>query len=207
MYMYDINMPYLNDQLALPSRRSSRVARRRQRMREALVAAGARQFATRGIAAVTVEDLIEEADLSRATFYEFFPNKYKLIESILNPVLVTAIESIRGHAEKPAEQALDGIFETYLLLWREHREGLFLIPAVDPETFVHFQGQHAALNSAILGILVKAEHADLLRNGSAQYSLKIIARTAIPLMRVYGDHPAGDSFFRDAMRALLVKNQ
>ena len=41
-----------------------RVARRRRRMREALLEAGARQFAARGIATVSVEDLLAEADVS-----------------------------------------------------------------------------------------------------------------------------------------------
>jgi len=54
-------------------------------------------------------------------------------------------------------------------------------------------------------VLRAAERAEVLRNGSAQYSLKVIARTAIPLLRVYDGHPAGDAMFRDAVRGLLVR--
>ncbi|HEY5624119.1 MAG TPA: helix-turn-helix domain-containing protein, partial [Gammaproteobacteria bacterium] len=67
-------------------RKSPRVARRRRRMREALLTAGARQFAARGVAQVSVEDLLAEADVSRATFYDMFSSKYNLLESILNPI-------------------------------------------------------------------------------------------------------------------------
>jgi hypothetical protein len=54
-------------------------------------------------------------------------------------------------------------------------------------------------------VLRAAERAEILRNGSAQYSLKVIARTAIPLLRVYDDHPAAPAMFRDALRGLLVR--
>ena len=186
--------------------RSPRVARRRKRMRNALESAGARQFSGKGIAAVTVEDLINEADISRATFYEFYSSKYNLLESILNPIFTIAIDSISSCTSLPPEDALSGLFETYLLLWRKHREGLLLIPTVDPSSISNFREQHDALSMAILRLLTLAENSDLLRNGSAQYSLKIIARTAIPLLRVYDGHPAADELFRDAMRALLVKS-
>ena len=63
------------------------MARRRRRMREALLTAGARQFVNRGVARVSVEDLLAEADVSRATFYAMFSNKYSLLENILNPIL------------------------------------------------------------------------------------------------------------------------
>ncbi len=186
--------------------RSPRVARRRRRMRNALELAGARQFSSKGVAAVTVEDLIIEADISRATFYEFYSNKYSLLESILNPIFIIAIDSISSCASLPPKDALSGLFETYLLLWRKHREGLLLIPTVDPSSISNFREQHDALSGAILRLLTLAENNDLLRNGSAQYSLKIIARTAIPLLRVYDGHPAAGELFRDAMRALLVKS-
>jgi hypothetical protein len=54
-------------------------------------------------------------------------------------------------------------------------------------------------------ILVRAESAELLRNGSAQYSLKVIARTAIPLLGVYDGHATAEALFRDALKGLLIR--
>jgi AcrR family transcriptional regulator len=176
-------------------------------MREALLAAGARQFAKRGVAEVSVEALIAEADVSRATFYGFFSNKYSLLEEILDPVFDKAIAAVRRCAVQPAGQGLAGLIDTYLELWREHRDGLLLIPLVGAESFKRFESRHAALNAAMLEVLSRAERADLLRNGSAQYSLKVIARTAIPLLRVYDGHPAAEQLFADAMRGLLVASR
>jgi AcrR family transcriptional regulator len=74
---------------------SPRVARRRERMRSALLAAASRQFASRGVSGVSVEQLIAEADVSRATFYRFFNNKYNLLETLLNPIFELAISPHR----------------------------------------------------------------------------------------------------------------
>jgi AcrR family transcriptional regulator len=174
-------------------------------MKESLLAAGARQFARRGIAPVSIEHVIAEADVSRATFYGLFSNKYSLLEGIVNPVFEQAIGAVRALRERPAGEVVDGLIEIYLDLWRVHREALLLIPALDERTYRHFERPHAELNAVMLDVLTAAERADYLRNGSAQYSLKVIARTAIPLLRVYADHPAADALFRDALRGLLVR--
>jgi hypothetical protein len=80
-----------------------------------------------------------------------------------------------------------------------------LIPLVDHGTFVHFEQQHSALQAALLDLLLAVERADLLRNGSAQYSLRVIARTAVQLLRVYDGHAAAAALFRDAVRGLLLR--
>ena len=186
-------------------RASERVQRRRARTRAVLLAVGARQFAKRGIAPVSVEDVIAEADVSRATFYGLFSSKYSLLEGILNPLFELATRRIQELAARPAEEAIDGLVDIYWSLWTTHRDGLMLIPLVDHETFVHFEQQHSALQAALLDLLLAVERADLLRNGSAQYSLKVIARTAVQLLRVYDGHAAAAALFRDAVRGLLLR--
>lgn len=108
---------------------------------------------------------------------------------------------------RPAEEAIDGLVDSYWSLWTTHRDGLMLIPLVDHDTFAHFEEQHHALQSALLDLLLGVERADLLRNGSAQYSLKVIARTAVQLLRVYDGHAAAAALFRDAVRGLLLRAQ
>lgn len=179
--------------------------RRRARTRAALLAVGARQFARRGIGPVSVEELIAEADVSRATFYGLFSSKYSLLEGILNPIFEVATQGIRALATRPAADAVDGLVDVYWSLWTTHRDGLLLIPLVDPETFRHFELQHAELQRALRDLLLTVERADLLRNGSAEYSLKVIARTAVHLLRVYDGHPAAGDLFRDALRGLLLR--
>jgi AcrR family transcriptional regulator len=171
----------------------------------ALLAIGARQFASRGVGPVSVEELIAEADVSRATFYGLFSSKYSLLEDILNPIFEIATTSILALADRPAAEAIDGLVDVYLSLWATHRDGLLLIPLVDQKAFRHFEAQHRALNDALLALLIGIERGDLLRNGSAQYSLKVIARTTVPLLRVYDGHAAAAALFRDALRGLLLR--
>jgi AcrR family transcriptional regulator len=173
-------------------------------MKAALVAAAVRQFAERGVERVSVADLIGEADVSRATFYGLFSSKTSLLEHILDPIFDVAVGAVRKLAGEPAPAALAGLIDVYVRLWREHREGLLLIPAVDLATFPHFESRHRALNDAMSAVLARAEDAGLLRNGSARYSLKVIAKTAIPLLRVYDGHPGAESLFRDALSGLLI---
>jgi len=184
---------------------SPRVTRRRERMRASLLAAGARQFASRGFGPVSVEELIAEADVSRATFYGLFSNKISLLEGILNPIFEHATSAVRALAERPPAEVVDGLIEVYLTLWATHRDGLLLIPLVDQDMFRYFDAQHRALHGALQGVLEDVERAELLRNGSAAYSLKVIARTAVPLLRVYDGHPGGAALFRDALRGLLLR--
>ena len=203
--LYAYEMSLIESTTYMSQSSGGRVARRRLRMREALLQAGARQFSSRGIATVSVEDLLEEADVSRATFYDIFSNKNSLLIDIINPILEKATRKIQELEKLPTEKALNEIFKVYLDLWQEHRDGLMLIPLVDANAFEQFQNQHKILNEALLSILLKAEKDNLLRNGSANYSLRILARTAIPLLKVYDGHPFGDVLFLNGMKALLVR--
>jgi AcrR family transcriptional regulator len=203
--VYDFRVKSRQPTPSSSTRGSERVQRRRQRTRAALLAVGARQFAERGIAPVSVEELIAEADVSRATFYAMFSSKYSLLEGILNPIFDVATRAVRALCSRPAAEAVDGLVDVYWSLWTTHRDGLLLIPLVDHETFKHFERQHRALQAALLDLLLGVERADLLRNGSAQYSLKVIARTAVQLLRVYDGHAAAAAMFRDAVRGLLLR--
>jgi len=205
MLVYDFRVKSRPPAQPPAPRTSDRVQRRRERTTAALLAVGARQFAARGIGPVSVEELIAEADVSRATFYGLFSSKYSLLERILDPIFEVATRQIRELRTRPAAAAIDGLVDVYWSLWMTHREGLLLIPLVDQETFAHFEKQHRELQDALLDLLLSVERADLLRNGSAQYSLKIIARTAVQLLRVYDGHAAAAALFRDAVRGLLLR--
>lgn len=205
MVVYDFLVKPRQPALSPSPRVSARVQRRRERTRAALLAVGARRFAERGIGPVSVEELLAEADVSRATFYGLFSSKYSLLEEILNPIFELATVRIRDLCSRPPEEAIDGLVDVYWSLWATHRDGLLLLPLVDHETFEHFERQHRALQDSLLDLLLGVERADLLRNGSAQYSLKVIARTAVQLLRVYDGHGAASALFRDAVRGLLLR--
>ncbi len=57
----------------------------------------------------------------------------------------------------------------------------------------------------MLAALGRAERADVLRNGSARYSHRLVRAAAVPLLEAYAGHPGAEALFRDAMRALLLR--
>jgi AcrR family transcriptional regulator len=205
MSMYDSAMTAPIDSTRTPPP-SARVLRRQRRTREALLKAAAAQFCRKGIDAVSVEDLIAEADISRATFYGLFSNKYNLLEDIVNPVFDEMLAALEALGAQPAPEALQSLLALYARLWRTHQDGLRLLSRLAGPAREHFAARYAAVSERILGVLQRAEQADLLRNGSASLSLRLLNGAAVPLLDVYEGQPAGEALFADAMRRLLIRS-
>lgn len=187
--------------------RSGKVAQRRQRMRDALVQAGTDLFATRGTGAVSVEDIIAVAGVSRATFYGIFDNKYELLAEILRPVLAGGAAAFAGLADAPADEILPGIIRVYTDLWATEEQALVLIAGIDRGVFPFLEQGHGDFTAALRALLTRAAEAGRLVNDDAELSFRVIARTAVPLLRVYADRPDWAELFRHAMIGMLLKPQ
>jgi AcrR family transcriptional regulator len=186
--------------------RSSKVVNRRGELREKLLAVGARLFVDRGMAKVSVEDLIEAAGISRSTFYGFFANKNELAASSLTPVFDAGIAALERLGGLSARQAADGLVDLYLQLWKEHGDALILTGSMDEPLFPYIKSPHQAFGNALLKVLRVIESGQLLRNGSAELTCSVLARTGIPLLCVYKDHIDFESVYRDSMLALLIRD-
>ncbi|GAB5451555.1 MAG: hypothetical protein Hals2KO_18830 [Halioglobus sp.] len=57
-----------------------------EQLREAIVAGGARVYAERGYHGVTVEHVLEEAAISRPTFYRYFSDRYAVLDEMIGAV-------------------------------------------------------------------------------------------------------------------------
>lgn len=165
--------------------------------------AGGRLIAERGVAQVSVEDILAAADISRRTFYSYFGNKYELVAGLINPALAAGADMLKALAEQPADTLLPGIVDCYRRLWDLHSDGLTVIAALDPAVMPYIENHHRKFGSALKRALTRAERAGLLRNNDAAYSFRVISRTAVPLLKIYADHPNGSALYRDAMLALL----
>lgn len=185
---------------------SPKVVERRGRIRDALVQAGARMFAERGVEQVSVEELIADVGISRRTFYGFFANKYEIVADILNPILESGADEFESLSAVPAQDIVPGIIDFYLRTWGERGHALLVIAAVDRGVLPYIENGHAAFGGALKALLKRAESADVLRNDSADFTFKVLARTAVPLLRIYSDHPEMASIYRQSMIALLVKD-
>jgi AcrR family transcriptional regulator len=183
--------------------RSPKIAARRNRIRDALLRGSAELIADKGVAAVSVEEIIDQAGISRRTFYSFFANKYELVGSVLNPVLDSGTKRLTQLARQDASALLPGIVDCYLALWDEQRNAVSMITSVNTEVLPYIEKGHRKFGAALRKVLRIAEPSGQLRNSSAGDTFKVITRTAVPLLKIYGDHPNGRALYRDSMLALL----
>jgi AcrR family transcriptional regulator len=183
---------------------STRVLGRRGQVWEDLLAVAGRLMAEKGVAAVSVEQILLGAGISRGTFYGYCRNKTDLVVAIVEPVFAEGTPMLEDLADRPPGEVVPGIVALYADLWRRRREALLLIPGVDAAAFARLRAAHHAYTAAMNAALERAESGGTLRNGSAAYSFRVLTRTAVPLLRVYDDHPDGGRLYRESMLALLV---
>jgi len=124
-----------SDRSRVPIRRRGLVqARYRQRgkagvgAREAFLSATERLLSDRGLDDLTVVDIIEEAGISRATFYMYFESKHAPVAALAQEVLEELTEELWGAwlaGDEPATESLmaDHWLQT-IARWREHQDVL-----------------------------------------------------------------------------------
>src|SRR3954447_3663040 len=92
-------------------RRLSRADREQQVLRVAR-----EQFARRGFAAVTMEDIALEVGVKKPLLYAYFGNKDRLYEACMSPAgeaLIEAIAAAVARARTPAEALRRGVIAFY----------------------------------------------------------------------------------------------
>ncbi|NND54996.1 MAG: TetR/AcrR family transcriptional regulator [Gammaproteobacteria bacterium] len=186
--------------------RSTKVANRRIEIRARLLQTGARLFAERGLSNVSVEELIDAVGISRATFYGFFANKCELAVAVLIPVFDSGTTILSEKMPRTSRAKAERLVDMYLELWNQHRDALLLTGMVDSTVFPHIRKQHDDFSVAINKVLKVIENAGLLRNGDAALSYLLLAKTGIPLLRLYQSHTDFETVYRDSMLALLLKD-
>ncbi len=190
-------------------RRRSPVSRpavldRRGQVWERILATAGRLMAERGVAAVSVEQILLAAGVSRGTFYSYCRNKSDLVVALMEPVFAEGTRELAGLADEPPAAVVPGLVALYQGLWQRHRHALLLIPGIDAATFARLRAPHLAYTEAMKAALGRAAAGGQLRSGCADYSFRVLARTAVPLLRVYADHPDGERLFAESLTALLV---
>lgn len=183
---------------------STRVLDRRGRVWDDIVGVAGRLMAERGIGEVSVEQILLGAGVSRGSFYGYCRNKTDLVVAIITPVFDEGTAGLAPLAEAPPADVVPGIITLYLDLWQRHRHALMLIPGIDAAAFARLRLRHLAFTGAMQVALERAAAAGQLRNGSAHYSFRVIARTAVPLLRAYDDHPDAARLYRASLTALLT---
>jgi len=87
-------------------------AERRERMRARLLASAMKLIAAKGPAATSIDDVISTAEVSRGTFYKYFPSPEALVRELAVAVaneLITMAEPVVLTFDDPAERVSSGI--------------------------------------------------------------------------------------------------
>lgn len=189
----------------LPAAASPNVARRQGRTRERILAESATLFLARGFASVSVDQIVAAAAIARSSFYRFFANREELLAEIIRPVFEHGVRMMRDMAERPPRQVVDGVLDMYLSLWASRANSLRLATRTGGIHFQLFEDVHSEFREALTTLLCRVEPAGLLLNDSGDYSARLIARSAVPVLEVYAGNARLESLFRQTMRGLLIK--
>jgi len=185
-------------------RPSPRVARRRACQRERILGIAARRFATEGVESVRLDQIADEADVSRNTLYSHFATKEQLVEAVMRPALEQGVAELRRLARRPARERIDGILALYLCLWREHASGLVVASRLRTLPPGPLADLHEAFAQGVLSALAAAARAGILRVREPLIAARVVMRVAIPLLELYARYDNLDTLFADSMRGLLV---
>ncbi len=110
----------------------SRVERRKEKTRKALLAVALELFQEKGIYWTKIEDITERADIGKGTFYQYFQTKEELLEVLLqeglNELLSRIQEAVRDSTPGPG--LLTHIIQAKIDFHLQHKEYLLLFHQV-----------------------------------------------------------------------------
>lgn len=110
----------------------SRVGRRKEKTRKALLAVALKLFREKGIYWTKIEDITERADIGKGTFYQYFETKEELLEVLLRQGLEALLARTDEAVQTldPGPQTVNSIIQAQLDFHLEHKEYLLLFHQV-----------------------------------------------------------------------------
>ncbi len=183
---------------------SRKIRSRQDGTRSRILAQSAALFVDRGYENVSVEQILAAADIARSSFYRFFANREEVLAAVIRPVFTDGLAHLDAITARDARGVLDGIFATYLALWAASPDALRLSTRTGGVYFDLFRDLHTPFRERITALLHLAEPGGQLLNNSAEYSARLLARAAVPVMEVYQRDARFAALFRSTMRGLLL---
>jgi len=191
--------------LQITAHASPKIASRQNRTRERIVSESAKLFLARGFENVSVDHIVAASEIARSSFYRFFPNRDEVLASIIRPVFESGVSMMQEIARRPARQTMDGLFDMYLKLWKSGSEAMRLATRMGGAYFRLFEDVHATYRQALTDLVRRVQPTGMLLNDSGDYSARLIARSAVPVLEIYRDDPRFEILFRQTMTGLLLK--
>jgi AcrR family transcriptional regulator len=89
----------------------NRSDRRKREVRERILAAAFELFLRQGVAATTIEDICERADVANRTFFNHFATRQDMVRSLAERRLVNLHDVVFARAGEPIPERLVGVFD------------------------------------------------------------------------------------------------
>jgi len=196
-------MPTDNAAVAL----SPKIRSRQGRTRKRILDESASLFIAKGFENVSVEDIIAAAEIARSSFYRFFSNREEVLASIIRPVFEQGIVALDAIGPRSPDDVMNAIFDMYLNLWKSSPDSLRVSTRVGGVHFYLFQDIHLSFRQKLLKTLESIEASGIFVNGSADYTGRLLARTAIPVLETYSQDDNFENMFRRSMRGFLLRQE
>ncbi|MDP6675668.1 MAG: TetR/AcrR family transcriptional regulator [Gammaproteobacteria bacterium] len=122
---------------------SPQTLRRQERTRKTILKAATECFLNNSVATVSVEEIIEAADISRGTFYKLFRHKEDVFTQIARPMLGSYGSRLAAIDSTDPREIFDRIIDVYIQIWREDSEAFSLASREAPSIFHLLDEAHA----------------------------------------------------------------
>jgi AcrR family transcriptional regulator len=188
-------------------RKLPRVAKRRIKIRKLILDIATKRFALEGPENVRLEDVADEADISRATLYSHFPSKDAIIYEIIKPVLEELIKEyeklLKDIDNLKVEQIFNQLVDIYINLWENYELALILAQKVLDMEPGELKPLYERMLELKLKILSKLEKEKKLRLPK-EIAFNVLLNTLIPLLRYILPNQDGKKLFRSTLKGLLM---
>jgi len=108
---------------------SNRTQRRTLRTRKKLLAAAQGMFCRRGVDATTIEEITEQADVGKGTFYRYFSSKEDVVLALMEDMINRLIKLLRGSRKAPQslQEVLEQLFDVHARFFMNRQEDFLLL--------------------------------------------------------------------------------
>ena len=199
-----MSLPATLHRLPVTGSGSEKIRTRQDGTRQRIVSESASLFVAHGYENVSVEQIIAATGIARSSFYRFFANREEVLASIIRPVFVAGLAHLATITARDARGVLSGIFAAYLALWAASPNALRLSTRTGGVHFELFRDVHTPFRERITTLLHLVQQGGELLNGSADYTARLIARTAVPVLEIYHRDARCPELFRSTMSGLLL---
>jgi AcrR family transcriptional regulator len=185
-----------------------RFQRRKRRTREAILRAAAELIREKGLEGLSLEEVAAKAAVSRATLYNHFSDKPRLLAAALTPVFRGALERLEELLARPQDICLDSVAALCLELWEGHQERFGLLepaPTGAPGARGAMKRLHERFTARFLCLFPPLAARVRFRLADPEATGRLVLRAFVPLLEGIAGQPDTGRLFRDLLEGLITR--